>query len=704
MPRRYLMSGAAAALLVFASWLLWPPRTIPSFLLVTLDTTRADRLGCYGYPAGETPALDALADAGVLCERAFTVAPITLPSHATMFTGLFPAENGVVTNGRGRLDESIPTLAEVLKRNGYDTGAFVASFVLNRKFGLDLGFDTYDDEFATGEAASDVTHRQRSGAAVVDAALQWLATKREKPFFCWIHLYDPHSPYLPHTDLFGDTYVDRPYDAEIAYVDRQVQRLVDFLKVEGRDSQTLVVVVGDHGEGLADHVEQEHGMTLYDEALHVPLIFRHVGRLPARRRVVGNISLVDFSPTVLDLLGLHDSRRITGKSLQPAIMRNETPTGLVYSATDAPFLVDGWSPLRSLTDGTWKYIKTTKPELYDLAADPHERHNLVETVPDTARQMASRLADFESRLIPRDAIAVQLSAGERRALEALGYLGGSKRPATAKSDLPDVKDMLPFNARVEGAMKLAQAGSLKEAIELLREVIREAPLYPEAYCHLADVLRESSQLGDAEKVLRDLLAVRPDAPEGYAGLGMVLMQQGQAAGAIDQFRKAIEIDPEQAEAHYLVATLLLSSGQTANALAEFNAALSVDPQHVGGYEGRAKLLAQIGSPVEAIADYRMALKYAPDTAETHLNLGVLLANAGNIAEGERHLKRAVELNPQNPEIRYIFALYLIQQQRIEEAIGQLTRAVELKPGFAEAVRRLDEAKKSMATTPAVSSP
>lgn len=708
MPRRILRFGAAALLLAGLSWIIWP-RHKPNFLLVTLDTTRPDRLKCYGYAAGDTPVLDALAAEGVLCERAFTAAPITLPSHTTMFTGLYPAENGIVTNGRGRLPESIRTLADVLKREGYDTGAFVACFVLNGKFGLDRGFRTYDDDFAGEEAAPDTLHRQRHGESVVNAALKWLRFKREKPFFCWVHLYDPHDPYLPHTDLFKDKYVDRPYDAEIAYVDRQVGRLVDFLKNEGLDSQTLVAVVGDHGEGLAghaeglaEHFERSHGMTLYNETLHVPLIFRHVGQLPADRRIAANISLVDLSPTILDLLGLKDPRKITGKSLKKVLIGKDAPSSLVYGSTDDAFLINGWSPLRSLIEGQWKYIKTTKPELYDLTSDPFERKNLFDAAPGIAQIMKARMDEFESRLVPHEAIAVQLSASERRALENLGYLaGGAKNvpQGPAPADLPDVKDMMPFDIVVDEAVKLARAGSVDEAIGQLREVISKAPGHIDARWYLAGVLRDASRFDEAEQVLRSLLELKPNSSQGHSGLAAVLMQQHKLAEAITEFQKTIDIDPDSAEAHYNLAKLLLP-GDSQKALDHFNAALEIDPQHVSAYQWRANLLARLGQTQEALADYRMALKFEPDTAEAHYNLGVLLSDAGDTDAGGRHLARAAELSPQSPEMQFAWGAFLMQQRQYDAAIEHLAKAVEIKPGFTAAEQGLDKARKARAANPA----
>src|SRR5262245_22977537 len=297
MRRKTLQGTVAVCLLAAAACWLWP-RQKPSVLLITLDTTRADRLGCYGYSAARTPVLDSIAAAGALCERAFTVAPVTLPAHTSMFTGLYPAETGVVTNGRGRLASDVPLLAETLDREGYDTAGFVGSFVLNRKFGLTRGFRIYDDDFAGDDASPDAVGRQKHAAALVVAALKWLAEKRSRPFFCWVHLFDPHAPYLTHTDLFGNEFADRPYDAEVAYVVRHIGRLVDELKARHLETHTIVVVVGDHGEGLGEHNAQTHGMTLYQEALRVPLIFRHPGQLAPGGRVAQGLSIVDLSPTI----------------------------------------------------------------------------------------------------------------------------------------------------------------------------------------------------------------------------------------------------------------------------------------------------------------------------------------------------------------------------------------------------------------------
>src|SRR5262245_58641206 len=295
----------------------------PNVLLITLDTTRADRLGCYGYAPALTPTLDALAAAGVLFERACTPAPLTLPSHASMMTGLYPREHGLITNGRGRLEENIPTLAEDLRDAGYDTAAFVGSVVLHSQFGLQRVLAAYDDDMTHTDPTEHGLHRQRDGKRVVDSALAWLQQPRKSPFFCWVHLYDPHAPYVAHADEFGDRFQNHPYDAEIAYVDRQIQRLVNHLEANRLWERTLVVVVGDHGESLGEHDEEEHSLTLYNSVLHVPCIWAGRGAAAVGRRVPQPVSLVDLRPTLLETVGLRVPRGTSGHSLCEALSGGE---------------------------------------------------------------------------------------------------------------------------------------------------------------------------------------------------------------------------------------------------------------------------------------------------------------------------------------------------------------------------------------------
>ena len=694
--RRIFWLGLAAGVLALAAVWSWP-RHRANLLLITLDTTRADHLGCYGYVPARTPVLDALAAAGTSCDRAYTVAPLTLPAHASLYTGLYPAEHGIRTNARGMLDAAVPTLTEVLARKEYDTAAFVAAKVLDGKYGLARGFKTYSDLAGDNDAA-EAQVGERNAESVVDAALEWLKAPRSRPFFCWVHLFDPHAPYRAHADLFGDEFAERPYDAEIAYVDQQVGRILEFLKARGLDSQTLVVVVGDHGEGLGEHFERQHGMTLYNATLRVPLIFRHPVQLaPGGRRLAANVSMVDVSPTILDLLGVADPRKTSGKSLKPALLGGPTPLSFCYGTTDEAFLINGWSPLRSLTESHWKYIRTTRPELYDLNADPREQRNLAETEPAQLHEMESRLADFESRLVPRAEVQVQISAAERRTLASLGYVAGSAKPTVGPipANLPDVKDMLPFDFAVEECEELIKNGSRDAAIERLRKIVRDAPGHTKAHSTLAWAHWDKSEFAEAIEVFQSLLDHKPDNRDGHLGLASMLLLQDRFEAAIDELQKAIQIDPEHADAHYDLARAYLHMGKPDEALAQLDEVVELDPRHAGAYQWRARLLTELGRIDAAIADFRTALVCAPESPEAHYNLAAILDRYGDAQEAREHYSRAIELNPQSAEFQFALGDFLMRNHRIDEAILPLAKAVELKPGYAEAEQRLKEARQML---------
>ena len=697
MVRRRVMIGLFSLFLAAIIIWLWP-RKLTNVLLITLDTTRADRLGCYGYSRARTPALDQLAAEGVLCERAYTVAPLTLPAHASLFTGLYPQEHGLRTNGRGRLNQNLPTLATLLKQHGYDTGAFVASFVLDAKFGLDQGFDHYDDNFSGELPAHDALHRQRNASGVIDSALDWLQRPRSKPFFCWVHLYDPHAPYLEHRELFGEEFVDNPYDAEIAYVDQQITRLFQHLKSTNLERETLVVIVGDHGEGLGDHSELRHGQTLYNSTIHVPLIFRHPRRLTAGRKITPVVSLVDLAPPILDLIGLRETRRISGRSVLPVLVGQSLQTKPCLSATDEPFLENGWSPLRSLIDGDWKYVRTTRPELYELANDPTEKHNLVEAEPDQVQRMQGLIADFESQLELHTASEVKLTAAERRALSSLGYLGGESRipndPAT--QNLPDVKDMLPYEVLVEAADKMMHQGELEAAIQQYRDVIRDVPAHTSANWSLAQALSRQGKEDDALAVLRAFVALRPDSYQGRFGLGLSLLKQDLTA-AIVELRTAYEIQPERPEAPFNLALALMDQAQFPEALKHLNAVINVDPQHSGAYRWRSYIRAQSGKLDEAIADCRSWVKYSPLSTDAHFQLGSMLTRRGATAEADRHLKRAADLEPENTELQFVLGSFFFNQRQFQRSEAHLKRCLAIRPDWPDAKQLLQRAQAAQNT-------
>ena len=639
---------AVGVAIVFGLWRNRPEGV--NVLLVTFDTTRSDRIGCYGYEIASTPSLDQLAEQGVLFERAFAPAPLTSPSHATMLTGLLPPEHGLRTNGRDRLDDKIPTLAEILSERGYRTAAFIAAFVLDSKFGMDRGFQTYDDDLTGTEETDHPMHRSRSGERVVDLALSWLDRNRDGPFFCWVHLYEPHDPHLDHPEIFGTRFADRPYDAEIAFADLQLGRLTRFLADRGLDRETLVVVAGDHGEGLGDHQEPTHGQMLYNTTMQVPLIVAQPGRFAGGRRERAVVSLADVFPTLVDCLDLPLPRTGTGRSLKPALLGRVLPSSVCYGETDEPYLEYGWAPLRSLTTEKWKYIRTTRVELYDLEHDPAETQNLAVAQPERVAELESQWQSFENRLTAHAAPAAQLSDQDRRTLASLGYVGGSslaaKSPPPGES-LPDVKDMIVHFSRLEKAQELMQRRDFQQAAEMLEEVVQAAPDYARAHGNLGICLAEMGRYQEAEEHYHRVLELGRDVAGALMNLGLVCRSQGKADEAVAHFEALLNTNPQDAAAHWHLATTL---------------------------EDRGREEANLEKVQEAVAHYSAVVRLSPDDVQALVKLAWLLAaheraEIRNGARAVRLAERACELTDyQFPYALDALAAAYAEAGRFSEAV------------------------------------
>jgi arylsulfatase A-like enzyme/Tfp pilus assembly protein PilF len=691
--RAWLVVCCLSAAIGLFGWRAFVVLRRPNVLLITLDTTRADRLGCYEYSPALTPALDALAAEGVLFERAYTPAPLTLPSHASMMTGLYPPEHGLLANGRGRLDDTIPTLAEIFRDAGYDTAAFIGSFVLDSKFGLERGFREYDDDMTNTDPAPDGLHRQRDGVWVVDSALAWLKRHRSQPFFCWVHLYDAHAPYLSQIEEFGDRFKDSPYDGGIAYVDQQVARLVKHLAANGLRKRTLIVVAGDHGESLGEHEEREHGLTLYNGVLRVPWIWTGRGATAVGRRVPQPVSLVDLRPTLLESVGLRDSHKASGRSLRAALAGGQIAPGDCYSVSDYPLLEHGWSPQRSLTTAAWKYIRSPQVELYDLSSDPQETRNLAAARPEQVQILEEQLAALERTMVLRHGSAVELSPSERRALESLGYLGGQgprHKAAPSAEALPDVKQMLPVYNKVEAANQLRIDGDPPAAELRLRELIRETPDYLPARLYLAKALTQQKKLAESREVSQEVLQRDSENSEAHFELGSVSWERQEFAEAAEEFRKAVAAKANAYGALFSMAQALVQLGRTEDGEAAFREVLAQDPLYVSAHVALANLLAAQQRGAEAEAHYREALRYTPGSVEAHDRLAMLLVEQNRLAEAEAHLARAVELAPLNAALQFNHGTILVRMGRLEEALPAFEEALRLNPQDGNARMRLQQ--------------
>lgn len=663
-----LLLGLAAA-----AWWWWSARAPKwSVLLITLDTTRADRLACYGYSGAITPNFDRLAADGALFERAYTVVPITLPAHATLHTGLLPPEHGLRINGTSRLPDSVPTLADILRARGYRTGAFVSSLVLDARFGLARGFETYDDRMGNGPGGPAV---ERSAADTVSAALGWLEDAASEPLFCWVHLYDPHDPYVDHPEEFGDRFTGRPYDAEIAYMDHHVGRLLDALPRLGIERRTIVVIAGDHGEGLGDHKEATHGYLAYNSTMHVPLILRHPAWEQPGLRIAEPVSLDDVFPTLLDGLQLPPFENLSGRSLQPYWKSAPLAPRACYGETQAPLMEGGWCPLRTWTTARWKYIQSTLPELYDLQADPHELHNLIDQHPGEAEQLSRELADFESQLQVREAAGAVLSAQEVRALAGLGYTGGqspAEEPATPRRD---IKETLVYAEQVHQCMEMIDRNELEAARVILERVVASLPDYPKAWGTLGVCLARQEDFPAAERHFRQALSMDENQNFARIGLGRVLFEQQRLEECVDQLQAAVAREPSALDAQYYLGEACRRLRRWDASREAFAAALEIAPGFVDAELGLGDLARDQGDFAAAADRYERVLQRDPSYGAAWIGLAQAQMRQGRDAEAARTFEALLERAPRHVSGLLEFARLL--RTSGDPAVRNPERAVRL---------------------------
>jgi choline-sulfatase len=533
----------------------------PSILLISIDTTRADRLGCYGDPGGPTPNIDRWAAAGVLFENAVTPVPITLPAHTSLLTGLLPRHHGVRDNGIYRVPEDLPTLASILQQAGYDTAAAVGSAILDREYGLARGFRRYDDAVGGGGLAI----AERSAGSVSDAAIA-VARSLHPPFFLFVHYFDPHAAYEPPAP-FAERFRDDLYEGEIAYVDEQIGRLRDALAGLKLLDGTIVAVVSDHGESLGEHGEPTHGVFLYQATLHVPMIIVAPGTWPAARRVATLASLTDVVPTLLELSGQGVPAGLDGRSLAPAVAGRSVPERWLPLESEFGYDSYGWAPLVGLTDGSWKWIGAPEPELYDLSHDPHERRNLVADRGGEARRLAAlwkEAAGRDRRSLPVKDESDQARSERMERLAALGYVGDAGRPET-RAALPDPKRVIGTLDSINEARRLVGERRFAEADRVLESVIRRSPRNLSALVLLGSSRILQGQPATAVEPLRRAAELAPYNSDVQFNLGLAWSSRGDASRAEKAWRRTLALAPRYRDAAVNLVNLLMQTGRSAEA-------------------------------------------------------------------------------------------------------------------------------------------
>lgn len=620
-------------------------RRPPDILLITLDTTRADHIGAYGDARARTPHIDRLASEGVLFERALATAPITLPSHVSLFTGLYPFVHGVRNNGNFALRDGVPTLATTLHDRGYRTAAFVSAFVLDRRRGLARGFDHYDDAVGL----------ERRGDRTAAAAAAWLQSATDPaPVFVWVHLYDPHDPYEPPAP-YRDDFAGRPYDGELALADAAIGTVLDRLD-RGRRASPMIAVVGDHGESLGEHREETHAMFVYEAVLRVPMIVSWPGRLPAGRKVPALVRAVDLAPTLLDLAGQPPLAGAQGQSLVALVQRGSPGPSSAYGETYFPLLYMNWAPLRSIQDDRWKFIDAPTPELYDLSRDEHEQTNLAAQEPARAAALRRALDEITNGT-PGAMSEKALDKETAEKLAALGYIGGIASAAIPRPGRGqrDPKDMIGIFNRLRQANASAQARHFAEA----------------------------------EAIAREVLAL--DAGNGFARivLANAEFEQGRWREAIIAYRAYLEVDPASADTHHRIAICHARSNESDRAMAEEDAALAIDPRHADAHEHRGGLLAARGRIDDALTELRAAVDIDPDNVPYRVGLARVLVTAQRLDAGEVELRKALELQPQNADAHAAYGGLLAARGRLDEALVEFGRSLQIRPDADDV--RLDRA-------------
>ncbi len=645
-----------------------------NLLFVTIDTLRPDRLGTYGSTASLTPHLDRLADEGIVFENVLAHVPLTLPSHTSLFTAKLPPRHGVHDNGTFRVGTEHETFARRLKTRGYETAAFVGAFVLDARFGLDQGFDLYDDYYGEKRSFASFTELERPAEAVLAPAQAWLEGRSDKPWFVWVHLFDPHAPYEA-PEPYRSRHASDPYSAEVAYVDAALGDFLSKLGSRGLLEKTLVAVAGDHGESLGAHGEATHGTFAYNATLSVPWILWAKDLEPAR--FSPRVRLVDVAPTVLDLLGIDFPAPIDGESLRAflrAPSRYEAPDS--YFEALNPHLTRDWAPLRGVVRDHHKFIDLPIAELYDLSADPKEEKNVIAGRAALASELRQAL---ENEI---EGAPLNPSADEQtlKRLESLGYLVAptARERKTTYSEEDDPKRLIAIVKEGDEASDLFRQGRTEEALALLRRILSKQPASSFAYQKLAYSLHQLGRTQEAIRLLEEAVSKGVTDLSLLALLGSYLIEVSDLSRALPLLEGLAADHPDFAEAHNYLGVAYARMGRGDEAERKFTRVLELDPSSASAENNLGSLALARGDDPSAIRHLERALELDPGSASASNGLGVARARSGDLDGAIAAWRRAVELSPSQFDAMLNLARALEARSR-KEAISLLERFVREAP-------------------------
>lgn len=688
-----------------------------NYILVTVDTLRVDRIGCYGYKNVDTPTMDLFAKRGIKFENCISPTPLTLPSHTSIMTGTFPAFHGVRDNGGFLVPPELKTLAELFKENEYDTAAFVASYVLDSKWGLNQGFDFYFDQFDLSQYKSiSLGNVQRRGDEVIDQVLPWLEDHKSKPFFAWIHLYDPHTPYDPPSP-FKEQYPNRPYVGEIAYTDSQLARLWQYLEEENLIENTILIFASDHGESLGAHKENAHGFFIYQEAVHVPLIIvtPFETLFGSSRSTV--VSLVDILPTMLEMANIPIPSLAQGKSLQPLLFKDrEDPEAFAYSETYYPRFHYGWSELTSIQNSRYKLIVAPRLELYDMEIDPQESANLLDVEPREVRRLKD-IIDVFMEETEKNALKLdysQMDEDSRQKLAALGYLGTITDASLEGKKLGDPKDKITIFNQLSEARELGLERKFEAAVLMIEKIITEDPDVIDAYfamgnlyfkeknfekaleyffqvlsrqpndtftvSNIANSYIMMDELDEAEKFLLSIIDALPPDSQINLIMGNINNAQREYDTALAYYKKCIELNPASASAYNAIGGIYVVQKNLDKAEEFLREAEKRNSKLMNIHYNLAQLLEERKDFTQAETEYKKELENIPHNFRASFNLSRIYRLRGDVANEETYLEETLNSNSNFPlGYFYLARIYLNRSEKYHEAISLVEKGISKKP-------------------------
>lgn len=656
-----------------------------SVILITVDTLRTDRLPAYGYDKGKTPTIDALAREGVTFENAYAQTPITLPSHASIFTATYPMYHKV-QDVVGRLREGVPTVASVLKGAGYSTAGFVGATVLSSRWNLNRGFDTYDDNFNIQEGLRqiDFDRMERSADEVVERAQTWLAGVGKRPFFLWVHLYDPHDPYTPPAP-FGVEFRERPYDGEIAYVDSALAKLVASLKSQGVYDKSLLVFMADHGESLGEHKELHHGFFIYESSMRIPLIFKLPDGRFAGQRVANTVRSIDIAPTILQSVDVRPPPSFQGESLQAMIAGKRAGLDLpIYLETHYPKVHFNWSPLFGYVSGRFKYVEAPDAEFYDLDKDPSELSNAIASNQAMAGKLKAELGSLQARytaLVKDSEKQTQVDPETLARLKSLGYVGfASSAPGKSPGvSLADPKSKIQIYNQLNRGIGLSRRGYTERAIEAFTQVAKIEPTMPMVHFLLGMEYFEKKWFLKAIEEYKETLKHNPESNVAMFNLARAYLESGQSDHAIAGLQYLLALEPAHFAARHYLSLTYARRAKYQEAADEELKALRLRPDYYEGYNNLGSFYLNLEKIDSAIEAYRKALSLRPGFLMARINLALAYIKKGSYDDAIQQAQEVVSIDPRRPLAHYYLGQAYLAKGMKQQAREAYQKAKELDP-------------------------